>query len=235
MGKRNRFSRPLHGFTLIELLVVVTIIALLVGLVLPAIQASREAARRMTCQSNLRQWTVAVLHFADVHRGELPRRGQGVQATKALDRMDDWFNALPPYLESKPLSEMIASDPAFRLSGVWMCPELERIDDPQYFAYGMNMWLSTWQAPNPDNLKSLPPLHTMVFMADGVGNHCSVLPSKQPYSPVARHAGLVNIAFLDGHVTSFVGGQVGCGAGLVERDDVRWPVPDSPWKGPAND
>ena len=119
-----------------------------------------------------------------------------------------------------------------RLGGIWSCPEFAERDEPAYFEYGMNMWLSTYESPTPDHLAKVGPLTTMVFMADGPGEHCSVLPSDKSFSPVARHAGRVILAFLDGHVESFVGDEVGCGIGLVERPGVQWAVPDSPWPGP---
>lgn len=65
-------ASPRRGFTLVELLVVIAIIGILVGLLLPAVQAAREAARRMQCSNNIRQMALATHNYLDAHRSIPP-------------------------------------------------------------------------------------------------------------------------------------------------------------------
>jgi prepilin-type processing-associated H-X9-DG protein/prepilin-type N-terminal cleavage/methylation domain-containing protein len=83
------------GFSLVELLVVVSVISLLVGLLLPAVQGAREAARRSTCGSNLRQLGIAVQSYVSANNGKLPPFKVDDDARIADTIANPWNN---PYL-----------------------------------------------------------------------------------------------------------------------------------------
>jgi prepilin-type N-terminal cleavage/methylation domain-containing protein len=95
-------SRRRLGFTLIELLVVIAIIAILIGLLLPAVQKIREAANRMKCTNNIKQISLGTINCADTNQGLLPPSvglypSQGMQSQGNSD--GGLFFHILPYIE----------------------------------------------------------------------------------------------------------------------------------------
>jgi prepilin-type N-terminal cleavage/methylation domain-containing protein len=95
--------KRVRGFTLVELLVVIAIIGILVALLLPAVQAAREAARRMQCSNNLKQIGVAIHNYHDSFKTFPP----SCIETHTRQRWG-WGTLILPYIEQEPLHEELA-------------------------------------------------------------------------------------------------------------------------------
>ncbi|MBO0698978.1 MAG: DUF1559 domain-containing protein [Zavarzinella sp.] len=118
MGTCLRVRKSRRGFTLIELLVVIAIIAILIGLLLPAVQKIREAANRMKCSNNLKQIGLALHNYNDVNGGFPP--GAINIAQNNGDPRDarigpNWAIFILPYIEQDNLYNPVAGS-----VGLWM-------------------------------------------------------------------------------------------------------------------
>ncbi|MBW3598461.1 MAG: DUF1559 domain-containing protein [Planctomycetes bacterium] len=137
-------ARVARGLTLVELLVVIAIIGLLAAVLLPAVQAAREAARRAQCLNNLHQIGVALHAYHDVHR-RFPPGGIEPRPIWPQGRQFAWSAFLLPMLEQESLSEQIDFNKAFDdpanadaaaivISG-YLCPSTPR-DSPLHQGRG---------------------------------------------------------------------------------------------------
>ncbi|MCG3181594.1 MAG: hypothetical protein BIFFINMI_03992 [Phycisphaerae bacterium] len=212
------------AFTLIELLLILAIMALLLAVLMPALGQARAQAESAACQSNLRQWCIALQMYMNEHDDVIPRRGQGIQELSRIDRPEDWFNVLPPqvgepaYVDAVAAGRRVGDD----RRSIFCCPSARDPGSANYLPYAMNMYLSPWIRPRPHVLSEFTRPETVVFMADAPGPYASTVPSMLVYSVLARHMGRANLSFLDGHVESRSGTELGCGVGDPNLPDVRW-------------
>jgi type II secretory pathway pseudopilin PulG len=209
---------------LIELLLVITMIAILVALLFSVLAGAKEKARSTQCANNLGQWGLAYQMYANDNQDFLPRRGQGVQVLAQIDRPEDWFNALPPYLGLASFQQMVTNNvnPAAHSQSVFICPSANDPGATYFLAYGMNMNLCPWNQPAATKYSQVVQPSSVVALADAPGQYSSTYPSTQPYGIVARHVSQINLLFLGGQVKSLAGSYVGCGVGDPGLADVHW-------------
>ena len=170
-----------RAFTLVELLAVIAIIGVLVGLLLPAVQAARASARRIECANNMRQLGLAIHQFANTHGGKFPLMANHNTNDSSKSELEkSWITTLGPFMEN--------------VDAIRLCPDdVDRIEgepdaEAALTSYAMNGYLreaeqiDTSQLPPPlaaevrsrasdgliGELYDLRSTHTTIMMFEGV-------------------------------------------------------------------
>jgi prepilin-type N-terminal cleavage/methylation domain-containing protein/prepilin-type processing-associated H-X9-DG protein len=190
MGRRRR--RHGGGFTLVELLVVVGIIAVLIGVLLPALAGARRSAREVQCASNVRQLCIALLDYAGQNKGKFPPNddfsgpmGEHVAVWWTdEERIGPYvpgttFNPDPGALVTAWDTSGLASRGA--VNGVFVCPE----DEGAARSYAMN-WQAGSAGPQMSSSTSFGPTFASVTVREAwktilVTEAVSVLPTPYGY------------------------------------------------------
>jgi type II secretory pathway pseudopilin PulG len=135
-----------RAITLIELLIVVGIVAVLIGLLIPAVQKAREASLRLKSMSNMRQIMLALHHYTSQSEGYLPTIAN-VMSTDSADRPP--FLAIMPYIENRLDIFLSPADPSLSYQDL-RGPSIDK--DDHYSSYGYNAIVFTGQARFPQSI-----------------------------------------------------------------------------------
>jgi prepilin-type N-terminal cleavage/methylation domain-containing protein len=189
------------GFTLVELLVVIAIIGLLIALLLPAVQAAREAARRMQCTNNLKQIGLAVHNFHDSQNGLPPLVLAVFQPS--------WLCLITPYLEQTAINDLLTSAQVRKYDGSMMEGIMHYPHDltgagasqPYDRKWFMNLPLETrnqfkglpYYCPSHGGVKVSPvrggPPHTNNYYSGPLTDYCTIICHPDQYSAAQLGSG----------------------------------------------
>ena len=201
------FPRPRLGFTLVELLVVIAIIGVLIALLLPAVQAAREAARRMSCSNNLKQLGVAMHVYLSANEAFPAGKVQYGMTNSPYDDEDysNWAVAILPYIEASAtfdqydqysLNRAAINEPVLASKMAFMrCPsdlDTDKIKETIYLG---------WDGPGncpplaPGSYRGLAGIHDSSVIASWA---CGFAATASAYAGIMENRGLLHFIGVPG-------------------------------------
>ncbi len=231
------------GFTLIELLVVISIIALLVSILMPALSKARQQAQRVVCMSNMQQWGLIVRMYADDNNGKFVPTVGGQQRTYWMSILKQYYvndeiRVCPSargfqYLKDgsgdpAAITSLSNWGPFYSATGTFWA------EDGDYGSYGVNSYAydinspNHWRNLNERNASEIPLILDSWWVegaprADEVPpptwpfrwNDSGVLGNNMARFCINRHNGVVSVVFMDSSVST---------VGLKRLWELRWGV-----------
>lgn len=182
----SRRRHPRSGFTLVELLVVIAIIGILIALLLPAVQAAREAARRMHCSNNLKQIGIALHNYHDTMKTFPPGFIAGMTSATRTQPQWGWSALILPYLEQGPVHD------AAQVKRLTLLAALDAATTNSTIGDALLTTLSAYRCPSDiagDYIDGTDPAVERVWDSDGASTNTGFQP------PVSNYIG--NYGLLD--------------------------------------